>query len=150
MFQLYRVPWLLAAVLLVLSCTASYREGLPPGSPFASPSAATSKALPQGITIADVTSQSALLWLRTEGSLRIQVEWAPVAAWGSASKTSTAVAPVARTALFTTDLETDFTLTIPFKGLAPATAYRYNILMGPKEDEGLLTEAQVTARGEFT
>src|SRR5215468_1306599 len=74
MFELYREPWFLAAVLLVLSCTPSYREGLPPGSPFASPSAATSKALPQGITIADVTSQSALLWLRTEGSLRIQVE----------------------------------------------------------------------------
>ena len=150
MFQLLRVPWLLAAVLLVLSCAASYREGLPPGSPFAPPPAATSKALPQGIAIADVTSQSALLWLRTEGSLRIQVEWAPVSAWGSASKTATAVAPVARTSLFTTDLESDFTLTVPFKGLAPATAYRYHVLVGPKENEGLLTEAQVAARGEFT
>ena len=150
MFQLYRVPWLLAAVLLVLSCTPSYREGLPPGSPFASPSAATSKALPQGITIADVTSQSALLWLRTEGSLRIQVEWAPVAAWESTSKTATTVSPVARTSLFTTDPETDFTLTIPFKGLTPATAYRYYVFVGSKENEGLLTEARVTARGEFT
>lgn len=146
---LSRALWLVAAVLAVLSCSPSYREGLPPGSPFATPLTVNSKALRQGIAIGDVTSQSALLWLRTDGSMRVQVEWASVAAWESASKMATAVAPVARTPLFTTDPETDFTISIPFTGLTPATAYRYHVLVGPKEDPGQLTEARVEARGEF-
>ena len=61
----------------------------------------------------DVTSQSALLWLRTDGPMMVQIEWAPVAVWDRVSKMGTAVAPVARTPLFTTSQETDFTLTIP-------------------------------------
>jgi alkaline phosphatase D len=150
MKQLYRTPWLLAIALSLFNCTGSYREGLPPGSPFAAPPAATSKVLPQGIAIGDVTSQSALLWLRTDGSMKVEVEWAPVAAWETVSKMATAVAPVARTPLFTTDPETDFTLTIPFIGLTPATAYRYHVLVGPKGEEGQLTEARVEAKGEFT
>jgi alkaline phosphatase D len=81
--------------------------------------------------------------------MRIQVEWSPVAAWESVSKMATAVAPVARTPLFTTGPETDFTLSIPFNGLTPSTAYRYHVLVGPKEDEGQLTEARVEARGQF-
>ena len=32
----------------------------------------------------------------------VQIEWAPVAAWDLVSKMGTAVAPVARTPLFTT------------------------------------------------
>lgn len=150
MSLLCRVPWLLTAVLEVLSCAPSYREDLPPGSPFAAPSAVTSKALPQGTAIGDVTSQSALLWLRTDGQMRVQVEWASVAAWETVSKMATAVAPVARTPLFTTGPETDFTLTIPFNGLTPATAYRYHVFVGPKGDEGQLTEARIEGKGEFT
>ncbi len=149
-YQLCRTPWLLAAVLAVLSCTGSYREGLPPGSPFATPTAAASNVLPQGTAIGDITSQSALLWLRTDGPMRVQVEWASVAAWETVLKMATAVAPVARTPLFATGPETDFTLRIPFEGLTPATAYRYHILVGPKGEEGQLTEARVAARGEFT
>lgn len=114
------------------------------------PSAATSKSLPQGIAIGDVTSQSALLWLRTDGPMRVQVEWASVAAWEAVSRQATAIAHVARTPLFMTGPETDFTLTIPFKGLIPATTYRYHILVGPKGDEGQYIEARVEAKGEFT
>ena len=114
------------------------------------PSAATSKSLPQGIAIGDVTSHSALLWLRTDGPMRVQVEWASVEAWETVSKQATAIAHVARTPLFTTDQETDFTLSIPFKGLTPSTAYRYHVLVGSKGEEGQLTEARVAARGEFT
>ena len=72
---------LLAALVSLSSCAATHREGLPPGSPFAETAAASTNLLPQGIAVGDVTSQSALLWLRTDGPMMVQVEWAPVAAW---------------------------------------------------------------------
>lgn len=144
------MPWLPAVLLSILSCTSPSRDGLPPGSPFAAPSVVTSKSLQQGIAIGDVTSESALLWLRTDGPMRVQVEWASVAAWESVSKQGTGIAHVARTPLFVTGPETDFTLTIPFKGLMPATSYRFYVLVGPKGDEGKHTEARVDVKGEFT
>ncbi len=80
----------------------------------------------------------------------VQVEWAPVAAWDVLSKMGTAVAPVARSLLFTTGQETDFTLAISLEGLTPATRYRLYIFAGTKGREGTPTEARVAARGEFT
>jgi len=112
--------------------------------------AASTDLLPQGIAVGDVTSQSALLWLRTDGPMMVQIEWAPVAAWDSLSKMGTAVAPVARTPLFTTGSETDFTLTVPLDGLTSATRYRYYIFVGTKGREGTATEARGAGRGEFT
>ena len=106
--------------------------------------------LPQGIAVGDVTSQSALLWLRTDGSMTVQVEWAPVAVWDTLSKMATAVAPVARSPLFTTGSESDFTLAIPLEGLTPATRYRLYVSVGTKGREGTSTEVRVAARGEFT
>ena len=82
--------------------------------------------------------------------MMVQVEWAPVSVWDLVSKMATAVAPVARSPLFTTGQETDFTLTIPFEGLTPATRYRYYVFAGTKGREGTPTEARVAARGEFT
>ena len=141
---------LLASLASLSSCTAASREGLPPGSPFAETAAASINLLPQGIAVGDVTSRSALLWLRTDGPMMVQFEWAPVAAWDIVSKLGTVVAPVARTPLFTTGQETDFTLTIPLEGLTPATRYRYYVVVGTKGREGTPTEARVAARGEFT
>src|SRR6478736_7985166 len=141
---------LLAALVSFSSCAATHREGLPPGSPFADTAAASANLLPQGIAVGDVTSQSALLWLRTDGPMAVQFEWAPVAAWDVASKMATAVAPVARTPLFTTGPETDFTLAVPIEGLIPATRYRYYVFVGAKGREGTTTEVRVAARGEFT
>ena len=112
---------LLFSIPIVSSCVSSSREGLPPGSPFAEPATASTSLLPQGIAVGDVTSQSALLWLRTDGPMVVQIEWASVAAWDIVSKMGTAVAPVARTPLFTTGPETDFTLAIPIEGLTPVT-----------------------------
>ena len=63
---------------------------------------------------------------------------------------ATAVAPVARSPLFTTGSESDFTLTIPLDGLTPATRYRYYVSVGTKGSEGTSTEARVAAQGEFT
>ena len=49
-----------------------------------------------------------------------------------------------------TGQETDFTLTIPVEGLAPATRYRWYVFVGAKGRDGTLTEARSAARGEFT
>ena len=141
---------LLATLVSLTSCSATYREGLPPGSPFADTPTVSTKLLPQGIAVGDVTSQSALIWLRTDGPTVVQVEWAPVSAWDSLSKMATAVAPVARTPLFTAGPETDFTLTIPIEGLTPSTRYRYYVSVGAKGYEVTQTETRTAGRGEFT
>jgi alkaline phosphatase D len=141
---------LLATFAFLSSCTVALREGFLSEGPFAESAAVSTDLLPQGITVGDVTSQSVLLWLRTDGPMMVQVEWAPVAAWDRVSKMGSAVAPVARTRLFTTGQETDFTLAMPIEGLTPATRYRYYIFVGSKGREGTSTEARVGARGEFT
>ena len=141
---------LLAATVALAGCTAPSREGLPPGSPFAETDTASTNLLPQGIAMGDVTSQSAFLWLRTDGPITVQVEWAPVAIWDRVSKMGTAVAPVVRTPSYTTSQDTDFTLTIPLEGLAPATRYRWYVFAVTKGREGTSTEARSVARGEFT
>jgi alkaline phosphatase D len=148
-------PSILLSLLLVTACSlsncaAASREGLSPGSPLAEPAAVSTNLLPQGIAVGDVTSQSALLWLRTDGPMMAQIEWAPVAAWDTLSKMATAVAPVARSPLFTTGSESDFTLAVPLEGLTPATRYRFYVSVGTKGREGTSTEARVAARGEFT
>jgi alkaline phosphatase D len=141
---------LLASIPAVFSCVSASREGLLPGSPFAEsvvPVAATgANPLPQGIAVGDVTSQSALLWLRTEGFQAVQIEWASVAAWELMSKMATIRSPAPRTAVFVTSADRDYTLTIPLDGLASATRYRYHVLVGQAQGEALT----VAARGEFT
>ncbi|MGQ0694638.1 MAG: PhoD-like phosphatase N-terminal domain-containing protein, partial [Nitrospiraceae bacterium] len=80
--------------------------------------------LPQGIAVGDVTANSALLWMRTDGSATVQVEWAPPALWEKVSKLATAVAPVARSPRMTTRADTDYTATISLQELVPSTRYR--------------------------
>jgi alkaline phosphatase D len=150
MWQFCPVVFLLACAPALFSCVSASREGLPSGSPFAETSFASVNLLPQGIAVGDVTGQSALLWLRTDGPKVVQFEWAPVAAWDVAAKMATAVAPVVRTPLFTTGPQTDFTLAVPIEGLIPATRYRYYVFVGTKGREGTTTEVRVAARGEFT
>lgn len=144
------LPLLLVTAVSLSNCAAASREGLPSGSPFAETASASTNLLPQGIAVGDVTSQSALLWLRTDGLMMAQIEWAPVAAWDTLSKMATAVAPVARSPLFTTGSESDFTLVVPLEGLTPATRYRFYVSVGSKGSAGTSTEARVAARGEFT
>src|SRR2546426_4021923 len=95
---------LLASIPTVFSCVSAFREGLPPGSPFAesvvSVAAAGANPLPQGIAVGDVTSQSALLWLRTEGPQAVQIEWASVAALDLMSKMATIRSSAVRTTGF--------------------------------------------------
>ena len=141
---------LLASIPAVFSCVSASREGLPPGSPFAEsvvPVAATgANPLPQGVAVGDLTSQSALLWLRTEGPQAVQIEWASAAAWELMSKMATIRLPVARTAVFVTSADRDYTLTISLDGLVSATGYRYHVLVGKAQGEALT----LATRGEFT
>lgn len=144
---------LVSSILLVLlsaGCTSASREGLPSSSPFRASGVVKPDVLPQGITVGDVTSHGALLWVRTEGPALVQVEWAPLPVWESASKMASAVAPVARTARMTTGPETDFTMTIPLEGAVPATLYRYHVLVGLIGGGASAVDAALAAQGEFT
>ncbi len=115
------------------------------GTPFVG-----SDFLSQGVAVGDVSSQSALLWLRTDGPASVQIEWATVSRWERASKLATVVAPVSRTASITTTAETDYTLTIPLEGLSPATRYRYHVLVGSADQTTRQLPASLVARGEFS
>ena len=150
MMRQFRPLLLLACMPAVFGCVSASREGLPPGSPFAEAAAVSANLLPQGIAVGDVTSESALLWLRTDGPMMVQVEWAPVAAWDTLSKMATTVTHVARSPLFTTGSESDFTLAVPLEGLTPATRYRLYVSVGTKGRDGTQTEARTAAQGEFT
>lgn len=136
--------------LVSVGCTSASREGLPPGSPFREAVVVNPDVLPQGIAVGDVTSQGALLWVRTEGPASVQVEWAPPTVWDATVKMATAVAPVARTARMTTGPETDFTVTIPLEGAVPATRYRYHVLVSRAGEGAAEGHAAVAAQGEFT
>lgn len=106
--------------------------------------------LPQGVAVGDVSSQSALLWLRTDGPASVQIEWATVSRWERASTLATVVAPVSRTASITTTAETDYTLTIPLEDLSPATRYRYHVLVISADQTTTHLSASLAAKGEFT
>src|SRR5574339_327339 len=123
--------FLLLAGMLVLGssfvgCVASSNESVRSSSPSEGKPFVGSDVLPQGIAVGDVSSQSALLWLRTDGPASVQIEWATVSRWERASKLATVMAPVSRTASITTTAETDYTVTVPLEGLSPATHYRYH------------------------
>jgi alkaline phosphatase D len=106
--------------------------------------------LPQGVAVGDVSSQRALLWLRTDGPASVQIEWATVSRWERASKLATIVAPVSRTASIMTTAETDYTLIIPLAGLSPATRYRYHVLVGSVDQTERPLPTSLAAKGEFT
>lgn len=108
-----------------------------------------SELLPQGVAIGDVTSQRALLWLRTDGAAVVRVEWAPLSLWEQASKMATVVAPISKTVPLKTGAETDYTLTIPLEGLTPSTRYRYHVVVGPAESLQSQLPGKPAATGEF-
>jgi alkaline phosphatase D len=112
-------------------------------------SVSSSGLLPQGVAIGDVSSQRALLWLRTDGAAVVRVEWAPLSVWGQVSTSATVVAPISKTVLLKTGAETDYTLTIPLEGLTPSTRYRYHVVVGPAESSQSLLLRKPAATGEF-
>lgn len=150
MMLLLALPLSLAVFLFMVSCTSASREGLPPGSPFADVTASVKPLLPDGTAVGDVTSQSAVLWLRTEGPKTVQVEWASVEAWKKMSAMASVQSAAAHTPIMLTGPETDYTLSIPLDRLAPATRYRYHIVVWEAEQSGSASTRSVAAQGEFT
>lgn len=143
-----------AGILLLVSslvgCSAFSDERVRSNSSLEGTLAAGSDFLSQGVAVGDVSSQSALLWLRTNGPALVQIEWATVSGWERASKLATVVAPVSRTVSIITTSERDYTLTIPLEGLSPATRYRYHVLVGSADQATRQLPASLVARGEFT
>ena len=145
-----RLLCLFVVSLISNGCTSPSRAGLPPDSPFREPVVLAKDLLPQGLAVGDVTATGALLWVRTDGPAFVQVEWAPPSVWDTASRMATVIAPVARTPRMAATAEHDYTVIIPLEGLAPATRYRYHILIGRAAQAPNHIEAKLAARGEFT
>ena len=136
-------------VALSVGCAAFSDEGVQTSGSFEAQSYLGSDLLPQGMAIGDVSSERALLWLRTDGPASVQIEWAPLSLWERASKLATVVAPVSRTRSIPTSPETDYTLSIPLEGLSPATRYRYQVLMVSTDQAGKQPSMKLAAKGEF-
>ncbi len=125
-------------------CTSESRPGLPPSSPFAQGTTVTNGTLTHGVASGNVTGETALVWFRTAGPVRAQVEWAP-------EGTLPAGAPApARSPVTTTQRERDFTSIVRLEGLAPATRYRYRILTADAEGQGgFQASAREAGAGSF-
>ncbi len=141
---------ILTIVYSFIGCAVFSGESIRSSSSSGGHSSVGSEFLPQGIAVGDVSSKSALLWLRTDGPASIQIEWSTVSRWERASKFTTVVAPVSKTAAITTTAETDYTLTIPLEGLSPATRYRYQVLVGSADQTTRQVSPILAAKGEFT
>ena len=137
-------------ILVLPGCVSASREGLPPGSPFIEQAELAKLSLPDGTAVGDITSHSAELWLRTDGSKQVQIEWASVEAWKKISAMASMQSAAARTSPQVTGPETDFTLKIPFDHLAPSTRYRYHILVNEPDPQARGSRPRVAAQGEFT
>src|SRR6478752_7155767 len=147
--------FLLLAGMLVLGssfvrCGAFSNQSVRSSSPSEGKPFVGSDLLPQGMAVGDVSSQSAVLWLRTDGPASVQIEWATVSRWERASKFATVMAPVSRTESIMTTAETDYTLIIPLEGLSPATRYRYHVLVSSADQTARRLSASLAAMGEFT
>lgn len=137
------------AWLIGVSCVSPSREGLPVGSPFPPQASLDAPELPDGTAVGDVTSHSAVLWLKTTGPKHVQVEWASVQAWKTLSAMGSAQSAAARTPVLDTGAATDFTLSIPLDSLSPGTRYRYYIVLTDLGSAGT-SGRHVAAQGEFT
>jgi alkaline phosphatase D len=133
-------------ILLLPACVSPSREGLPRDSPFIEQAELEQPSLPDGTAVGDITSHSAVLWLKTAGSKHVQVEWASVEAWKTMSALASVRSAVARTPILVTGVETDFTLSILIDKLTPATRYRYYIVVVDPENP---STRHVAGQGEF-
>lgn len=132
----------------VPGCVLSSREGLPPSSPLLATVVLAEDLLPQGMAVGDVSSSSALIWVRTDGPAMVQIEWATPAQWETVSRMGTTRAAVSRTDRLATTNETDYTLSIPIEGLAPATRYRYHVWIERRGSTGY-EQPKLAATGTF-
>jgi alkaline phosphatase D len=127
--------WALALLLLPACSFPAFRSGpdLPAHGPFA-----PAYSLPQGVAAGDVTHESALIWTRTAGPSRVQIEWGPGAGLGTAR--------VFRSPVVTASAQRDFTILTRLTGLEGGTLYSYRVLTGPADGREPLEERAV---GQF-
>lgn len=155
-------PVSLAAGLFTVlaSCAPTYKEGLPPGSPFAEAAEAplSSSSFPQGIASGDVTDHTAVIWTRTDGPRVVQAEW-----WeeqGSPTGDSVQdrvqaqhppeVGAGQTTALQATSAADDYTVKVLVTGLRPSTRYRYRFWAAAGDATGAFREvAKPSEEGTF-
>jgi alkaline phosphatase D len=128
---------LLVGLAVVAACQSASRPGLPPGSPFAD-SVLGDDPLPHGVASGDVRSRSAIVWFRTTGPAKAQVEWK---AEGDQAVRSRLVQP---------SFQTDFTAHLLADGLKPGSRYRYAVLTGKPDDPDHALRASNGAEGQFT
>ena len=85
------VFFLSAGILLLVSslvgCPAFSGERVRSNSSSEGTLFVGSDFLSQGVAVGDVSSQSALLWLRTDGPALVQIEWATVSTMGAGLET---------------------------------------------------------------
>lgn len=129
----------LAVLLSWQGCVSESRPGLPPSSPFAEQSGPSSGPLAQGVAVGAVTSRSALVWFRTDGPARAQVEWFPDGRPEAAG----------RSAVVTTGQGQDFTMAVPLEGLSAATGYRYRVLVAGLEGPSSHATLREAGAGRF-
>lgn len=143
-------PHFLTVILMTAGCTSASREGLPPDSPFLETAAGNEALLPSGVAVGDVTSRSAVVWMRTDGAKSVQIVWASVEAWEKMGAMASVQLPASHSPVYVTEPDRDFTLSIPIEGLSPSTRYRYRILFDGKERSPAFSPGSVAAAGEFT
>jgi alkaline phosphatase D len=145
MRQRFLLVGFFAACSFLWGCLAWSHQSPAPGNLSEGNSVLGPGLLPQGIAIGDVSSQRALLWLRTDGAAVVRVEWAPLLVGEQVSTTAT----VSKTALLKTGAETDYTLNVPLEDLTSSTRYRYHVLVGRAESVARQLPETPTVTGEF-
>jgi len=128
---------LLIGLAVLAACQPASLSGLPPGSPFAE-AVLGDDPLPHGVASGDVRSRSAIVWFRTTGPAKAQVEWK---AEGDQAVRSRLVQPT---------FQTDFTAHVLVDGLKPGTRYRYVVLTGKPDDPDHALRASNGSEGSFT
>lgn len=127
------------AALLGAGCVSESRPGLPPASPFSASSEDRPALVIYGVAAGDVTDRTAIIWFRTEGPARAQVEW---------TAEDKPLAP-GRSDVLTTTEPADFTVSLPITGLSPSTTYRYRVLAAPATAQPFEQVAREAAAGRF-
>ena len=134
-------------LLSVVNCSSSSHPGLLPGSPFDTDASSLTGAVSHGVATGDVTSDAAVVWLRTDGPAQVEVRFATVANWERFELGGTQQSSFVKTEQFMTKKEQDFTLKVPLKGLIPATRYRYDVRTIQPAQRSVSTIG--TTQGEF-
>ncbi len=117
----------LLLVGILSHCTSASRPGLPQDSPFAPVTSHRLSTLKQGVAVGDVTSQSAQIWLRTEGPATVRIEWGPEEAWRAPVPNGNGRSRDVAAQVIHTLREKDYTAILALDGLAAATRYRYRV-----------------------